>query len=398
MEQNIRLINDSETIEESLRLSEFAFQYELSPEERKARLANYKPELNWGYYVDNQLAAKMTILAMHIWINGQHYAMGGIAGVATWPEYRRHGMVRKLLLHGLRTMKDQGQTISLLHPFQYAFYRKFGWETFTEFKKYEIETKLLPAWSDIAGHIKRTSDWRLLDPIYQAYAFGFNGMLNRDEDWWTRRVFTAKPGTAAVYYDQSGAAQGYIYYNIKNKEMNVHEFVFLNEHARKGLWKFISDHDSMLDKVHLKAPTNDRLPFLLSDPRIKQGLEPYTMARIVDVVPFLEQFTFTPGLEKRKLELHITDAQASWNNGVFSVKVDLNGKAKVKRLEVTELKKTKGQSTQAACDIGTLTAMLLGYQRPAFLQSIGRLDADAGVVADLEALVPSRTTYMADFF
>jgi predicted acetyltransferase len=398
MEQYIRMIKDNEAIEESLRLSEFAFQYELSPEERQDRLAHFKPEMNWGYYVDNRLAAKLTILTLQTWINGQHFSVGGIAGVATWPEYRRHGMVRKLLIHALQTMRDQGQTISLLHPFQYAFYRKFGWETFTEFKKYEVETKLLPAWSDIVGHIKRTSDWRLLDPIYQTYASGFNGMLIRDEDWWIRRVFKAKSGTAAIYYDDSGAAQGYIYYKVINKEMTVHELVFLNEQARKGLWKFISDHDSMLDRVLLKAPSNDKLPFLLSNPRIKQELEPYMMARIVDLVPFLEQYTFAAGLEKRKFELQITDAQASWNNGIFSVKVDSGGKAKVKRVEADELKKTKRLSTQAVCDIGTLTALLIGYQRPAFLQSIGRLEADAAVVADLDALLPQRTTYMADFF
>ncbi|MEI7025136.1 sterol carrier protein domain-containing protein [Paenibacillus sp. y28] len=53
---------------------------------------------------------------------------------------------------------------------------------------------------------------------------------------------------------------------------------------------------------------------------------------------------------------------------------------------------------QAACDIQTLTALMLGYQRPGLLAQIGRLQADASAVRLLEELVPAANTYLADFF
>jgi predicted acetyltransferase len=137
MDANIKNI-ENEYIGESLKLSEFAFQYELSAEERAERLARFKPELNWGYFVDGELAAKLIILPLTIGLNGRSFTMGGIAGVATWPEYRRHGMVKQLLMHALEQMREQGQTISCLHPFEFSFYRKFGWETYTDYKRYEI--------------------------------------------------------------------------------------------------------------------------------------------------------------------------------------------------------------------------------------------------------------------
>src|SRR4051812_40976544 len=130
MESNIRRI-EKDTLADSIRLSQFAFQYELSQAEQEERIANFKPEQSWGYYMEEQLAAKLSILELKTWINGYPFAMGGIAGVATWPEFRRHGMVKKLLIHALQTMKAAGQTISFLHPFEFPFYRKFGWETYT---------------------------------------------------------------------------------------------------------------------------------------------------------------------------------------------------------------------------------------------------------------------------
>jgi predicted acetyltransferase len=396
VEGHIRLI-ENEGIVESIRLSQFAFQYELSEEELQNRIKLFKPEQSWGYYIEDQLAAKLFILKLQTWINGCSFDMGGIAGVATWPEYRRHGMVKKLLIHALQTMKTAGQTVSFLHPFEFPFYRRFGWETYTEFKRYEIPKELIVNQFTSSGQMKRTNDWRLLDELYRAYAQQFNGTLIRDEEYWTRIVIK-KASTSAIYYDEAGAAKGYIQFTVKNKEMNVEELVFLDEPARRGIWKFIADHDSMMDKVVLKAPVDDELAYLMNNPRIKQEIVPYFMARIVDLVPFLEKLPMTAGLEKRKLELHIADEFAPWNNGAFSVKWNSAGKAKVKSIEATESQKSKTGSSIIACNISTLSAMFLGYQRPDVLRTIGRLQGSDAEIAILEQLIPRKTTYLMDFF
>lgn len=396
MADNIRLIGQ-ENIIESLRLSQFAFQYDMSEEEEQERIANFKPEQGWGYYVEEQLAAKLFIHKLQTWINGRSFEMGGIGGVATWPEYRRHGMVKQLLVHALQTMKAAGQTVSFLHPFEFPFYRKFGWETYTEFKKYEIPKELIINQFHSTGQMKRTSDWRLLNEVYQAYAKQFNGMLNRNEEWWIRQVIK-KDNQSALYYNEKGIANGYILYKVKNKEMLVNELVFLDESARSGIWKYIADHDSMMDKVVLKAPADDQLAYILRNPRIKQEVMAYFMARIVDLVPFLEKLPMAAGLEKHKLEMHVTDEFAPWNNGVFSVKWSPSGKAKVKSIVANEQPKNKAAAVVIICDISTLSAMFLGYQRPTLLRSIGQLQASDAAIALLEQVIPLRTTYLMDFF
>src|SRR5699024_9273156 len=98
-------------------LSQFAFQYELTEAELRAKEAEARRHIIWGIMQEDQLAAKMHVIPLSSYIHGKEFKMGGISSVATWPEYRRQGKVKDLLYHGLQQMKQDGQTISFLHPF-----------------------------------------------------------------------------------------------------------------------------------------------------------------------------------------------------------------------------------------------------------------------------------------
>jgi predicted acetyltransferase len=391
---------------DSVDLWEFAFQQDLTAQQREERIAQLVEKECWGAYVDGKLAARMSVLDLHTWLHGKRFDMGGIASVATWPEYRRGGLVAGLLQHALRLMKEQGQTLSFLHPFQFGFYRKFGWETYCDYKKYEIPTALLPKLPAPQGRFVRVNqDFELLNGVYHTYAVRYNGTLDRNEKWWEQRIKGRRSGDFAVYFNANSEAIGYVQYDVKDRVCKIHELVALNFEAEQALWRFISDHDSMIEKVVLQAPADDCLPFLLDNPRIKQEIVPYFMARIVDVAGFLEQFPFEAD-GASEFVLDIKDTHAEWNNGKFAVKIDASGAASVEKLlegHAGAIEATEGSSAQAsasalACDISTLAAMFMGFQRPSFLQRINRLHGSDEAVQSMEALLPHRQTYLADYF
>lgn len=394
----IRILRQDE-MDESLDLSSFAFQYELTLEERAERKAYSKPETIWGYFVDGKMAAKMTIHPMHTYINGRKLAMGGVASVATWPEFRRKGMVGQLLSNGLKVMKDQGQTISFLHPFSIPFYRKFGWELYTDYVQYELNVSHLPVGVPASGSVERVArDWTLLHDLYSSYASRYNGMLVRDEHWWNQSVFKRKAGRAVVYKNEEGHAAGYLLYEVKNKHLKVGEFVALDMDAWYGLWKFIGNHDSMFEQLTVQTPVDDPLSFLLHNPRVKQETEPYFMARIVDVPAFLTQYAFVAPGESERFMLLVEDGQAEWNNGRFDVHVLSAGTVQVAGADYGEVEEGARSSAEVRCDIRALTAMLMGYKRPGELQRFGLLIADEQTVAMLERLIPRSSTYLSDYF
>ncbi|MCL6605862.1 MAG: GNAT family N-acetyltransferase [Paenibacillus sp.] len=378
--------------EASINLSEYAFQYTLSDKARERAQKRFKPERVWGIFDEGVLGAKLTLLPLEVYIQGKTVPMGGIAGVATWPENRRQGLVAKLLTHALERMNELGQLLSFLHPFNIPFYRKFGWEIYCEYKKYTIPVANLPVKTVIEGKVKRdANDIGLMSLLYTEFASKYNGVLNRSQEWWEQSVVD-EDGHDVVFYSALGKPEGYVLYKIEKKELIIDEFVYLNEQARRGLWTFISNHDSMVNQVSLKmVPADDILPFLLPDPRIPQENFPYFMGRIVNAKAFIEGFSFAAGAQG-KVTLHIKDDYAPWNAGLWEWSLSEEGQS--------SLIKVEGDSKDAdlSCDIGALTVLLLGYKRPEEMYRYGGLSGNPAAVSWLEKAVPCSPTALFDFF
>lgn len=393
-EQGIRRLT-AQDMDDSFKLSSFAFQYSLTPEILEKRLKSLKPANNWGYFIDGKLAAKATVLPMRFWLNGRLVPMGGIAGVASWPEYRRQGLIRKLLLHVLGVMRDEGVTVSFLHPFSIPFYRKFGWEVVAD----SVVLELPPAKCGgfpMRGGMRRIErpleEMELLRRLYGRYAARFNTMNDRDAVWWETRVLTGER-YCFIYEDEAGEPQGYMLLTVRDRLMNIAEWVYLNREAREGMLAFIVNHDSMADKVQMKRSANERLPFLLNDPRITQTRMPHVMGRIVDVRGFAGEYAFRPAGAPTRVRLRITDEAAPWNDGEFVLSVDADGRGSLEPASAGD-----ADVPALACHIRALSAALLGDLRPAWLYEDGLFTGDAAAAEALEARVPATPTNLMDFF
>ncbi|KWX78873.1 GNAT family N-acetyltransferase [Paenibacillus jilunlii] len=383
----------SEEFEAGLSLSEYAFKYKVADEDRAEARQKFRHERVWGVFEDGVLGAQLTLLPLQVYIQGKVFPMGGIAGVSTWPENRRQGLVAKLLSHTLQTMNESGQTLSFLHPFLIPFYRKFGWEVYCEYKKYSIPVDKFPRKTEIQGSVKRDSAaLEILEGLYSRFAAEYNGTLQRDQEWWKQRVLDADMHHC-VFYSELGEPEGYVLYKIENNELVIDEFIFMNEQARRGLWTFLANHDSMVTGASLKlVPSDDILPYLLPDPRVAQENYPYFMARIVNARTFIENFTFRSHNSLESRTLYIEDEHAPWNSGLWQWSVTAEGTATLERLE--------GEKAAAdlSCTIGTLTVMLLGYKRPVELAKYGQLTGGSADLDWLETVIPQAKTALFDFF
>lgn len=425
---------EQEDFDAHVQLSGYAFQAEMAPEVREQHRGSFKPAPWVGAFEDGKLLSQMALMDFTMYINEVPFAMGGIGGVATWPEERRKGLVAKLLVWALETMRERKQSISALAPFAFGFYRKFGWELYTELKEYKVATAKLPKRQEVPGEVRRINaaeQVETLGHLYAAYAVQYNGTLQRPAQWWKDALLPRKSSYAAIYYDETGRPDGYMLYQINNREMAIHEFVSLSDQAWRGLWGFITQHDSMIDQVKLAAPADDRLPYLLDDPRIGQELVPYFMARIVDAERFVAQYRFADAGKllrngDSRLLLDIQDRYAPWNEGMWLLVVRADGSGSLTASPTVPAPAPAGPATTAnaelsgmprqphepqfphephqpslpclSCGIGDLTAMMLGYADPVVLHAHGRVRGDAAAARLLAELIPQRTPYLLDFF
>ncbi|BFH65490.1 GNAT family N-acetyltransferase [Paenibacillus azoreducens] len=383
----------SEEFDAMIELGQYAFQYRMPADKKEQARKRFKPENTWGIFdEEGRLGAKLGLLLADVFVNGRKIPMAGIGGVATWPEYRRQGLVKQLLTHSLQVMNESGRLISMLHPFSFPFYRKFGWEMFSEYKKYVIPTEKLPAKLLTKGTVRRNiRDIPVLNRVYEAYAVRFNGMMLRSEERWKSSILEDEDQTA-VYYSPSGDPEGYLLYKVEKNEFLVEEFICLNEEAKAALWTFIGNHDSMVTQVVLnQMPANDGLTYTLADPRITQEIIPYGMTRIVNLPGFIEALDYEGSGEVESWTIQVSDPYAPWNEGTWHWKISPLGEAKIKPAEQEE-------EAQLQCDIQTLTTLLLGYKRPAELWKMGRLTGESEAVTRLEYAIPLEQTFLLDHF
>ncbi|MDG0948729.1 GNAT family N-acetyltransferase [Bacillus paranthracis] len=382
----IRLKEDK--FREALRLSEYAFQYKVEEERMQQQLTKMKESHEvYGIMEGEDLAAKLHLIPFHIYIGEEKFKMGGVAGVATYPEYRRSGYVKELLQHSLQTMKKDGYTVSMLHPFAVSFYRKYGWELCANLLVCHMTKSDLVMKKQVNGTVKRFNKENHpeeVEKLYETFAERFSGMLVRNEKWWLQAVYDDL--TLAIYYDENKTAAGYMLYKIEKSKMTVEEFVPLHNEARNGLWNFICQHDSMIKELEMTVNENEPLLYTLQEPRVKTEIKPYFMGRIVDVEQFLKQYELNWNNVQQEVILHITDSFAPWNN--VSVRLV--------NYEITIIEEPMDKGIKL--DINALSAILLGYKRPLELNELELISGSEEEIQAFEKIVPVRDAFIYDFF
>ena len=175
-------------------------------------------------------------------------------------------------------------------------------------------------------------------------------------------------------------------YLIKDDIMYIKEMIYLDMESRKGLWKYIGAHESMVGEVRGYNYFSEPIAFSFEDSEIKETIRPYIMGRLVDTRMFLEKYRFR-GEANGGVTLRISDPFLEWNDQ--SLTLDIAGG----RCEVT---KTASRRT-AAMSIGTLTTLLLGYKRASELAALERIDADRETIKFLDNAVIHKKPYISDY-
>lgn len=93
----------------------------------------------------------LTLIHTEICVSGTPLAMGGIRHVATAPDEQNRGYASALMRDTLRQMRRQGLLTSILFPFSFRYYRKFGYELGGNHCHYWCRPNCIPAFTDHRG-------------------------------------------------------------------------------------------------------------------------------------------------------------------------------------------------------------------------------------------------------
>lgn len=344
-----------------------------------------------GWFDHDTLVSQVAVYPMKVRVFEKTYAMGGLTGVGTYPEYSNLGLMHKLLEQALSTMRNKGQYISYLYPYSIPYYRRKGWEIISDKISYEIMDYQLPQNRQVKGTVRRVkTDSEEVKKTYARYAMRTHGAVLRDELAWSQYwLWDTDDIMAAIYYNEKNEPDGYLIYWVANEVFHIKDMIFNDENARAGLWNFISAHFSMINQVQGNTYTDEPLAFLLEDASIKETISPYYMARIVDFPAFIAAYPFKADVVDREWKFTLTDPIMKCNQGSFMLKISKDGHGEAVKI------------TEPCIDqisIQTMTTMLMGYKRPDYLARIGRIQAKETVIDMLEDAIEQQTPYISDYF
>jgi predicted acetyltransferase len=353
-----------------------------------------RPSVTWGIFDGTRLVAAATVHVLHVTWGDHDAPLGGVAGVACVADQRGRGHVARLMERSLEGMRDDGQYLSGLYPFSFAFYRRHGWEWVGEKRNYTVPTAQLHGSPE--GRQMRFYDGpaalEVVRPVHAAFARRYRGMTTRCDpypDWWDRTLshHDNKTTYVHVHHDaDTGAADGYLTFRYDSSESaSLGDFFALTPAAYRGLLSVLHYYGTQVKNIDFHAPADDPLPLHMMHWDLNTEVQPVFMG---DVKAALEALHPPSGLAG-EIVLAVSDGQCAWNDAVWAVTLE-GGQVSVARTQ-----KTPGVSL----DIQALTQAYWGQPSVRLLRAAGHLVvSDEGQFRLFETLLPSAVCYSQDHF
>jgi predicted acetyltransferase len=280
------------------------------------------------------MATSFAAFPFTIRANGRAMAMAGISVVGTRPEYRRRGLVRRIMTQAFADQRDRGQSVAGLWASQAAIYQRYGFAPAGLNRGYAIDVADIQLQDSVPEPliVSRHRPAEALDAIreiYKTFIADRTGYIHRGKSLWLNSVLSEDGANSAdgpVYVALAGSIQaprGYVVYTLRAaqvphrarpQEIKVRDMAFLDMPACHSLWQFLARHDLVGRVAWPNAPMDDPAQAMMAEPRMlhTQDTEA-TWWRLVDVPRALAQRGYNRQA-RLVVEVHGDDL-APWNNG-----------------------------------------------------------------------------------
>lgn len=334
--------------------------------------------------VDGQIVSSVLIADKGFRIGDATFRLGGIADVATHPDFRNQGHCRRLMDEVVTFMTEDGFDLSILFGIR-DFYYRFGYATALCDTSLRVPTKharTIPA--DLTTRPAQREDLPLLAALLDAELARRACGFTRDEEDWRFRL--GVPSEATVL-EEAGRPVGYFVANEEAKELYVGEVaVEPSAPAYRTLLAVCGRRASEAGKETLRfdalAPSHPFARYCallgadhdLHFPRVGSG-----MARILRLEDTLRKFT--PEMERR-----LASSPLASDSIRFTLRTDLGELGLTLDRGRVELGRPEGPAVELPQ--WSLMRLMLGYATPSEAAMLGEATVPEDVLPWAEALFP----------
>lgn len=336
---------------ESDRITSTAFLHKWdekkAEEECKAQANGEKPrnELAWGLFGGNgDMCSTIVTMRGKMIFDGSVVDVGDVHMVGSLPEARGNGNIRELMRAVLEDFKNRGDLFAVLHPFSFAFYRKFGFELVSKTleQKAPIDQFAEFRCDYAVKQMRSDEDTAVLRKLYEAFIMDKNlAELREEKDWKYRGngefgepnwwhgdrqsytyIFTGSDGKPHAYFK-------FRFIEDPQEHMvgtlEADDFVYDSPEAFRNVLGFIYGMRAKVNNVRLELLDTIDLSTLLPEcDKVQRKLGGHLMGRVLDPEKVLALMKHPE--DSGSYTVHIEDSFLTENTGTYAVSYK-NGRA-----------------------------------------------------------------------
>ena len=336
---------------------------------------------------DNDIVSSLQLNQYKINLDNKVYDTSYIVGVSTFPQVRGRGYMRNIMDFSLNELYKKGQLISILMPIDYRLYRKYGYEHCYDQLEYNINIDDLKNFN-LNGRLYKASEKNIDDliNINNIFLEDVNGNTVRDKDYYINLFREVKSEGGHVYVYKDRSYKGYIIYFLNGENMFVRELFYKDLDSLKSILKFIYNHNTQCKTVTISAPVNDKIKFVLENPKTTDiKIKPFMMGRVINVEKYLNGLQAEESIDI-SANIFIEDKFIKENNGVFNIEIK-NKKVKAKKIR---------GNYSLSLSINSFTQLAFSYidiKDIIVLNNIDRNNKNKDAIQVLKVLFKKKETY-----
>lgn len=285
----------------------------------------YKHENTIVVEDDEEIVSSLQLNQYNLKLNDKIYDTSYVVGVSTFPQARGKGYMKHIMDFTLNELYRKNQLVSILMPIDYRLYRKYGYEHCYDQIEYEIDIEDLSGFKS-KGFLKKAKLDNINDLINIENNFlkDLNGTIIRDKNYYENLFKEVESEDGHIYIHEDELKDGYIIYFINNENIFVRELYYNNLNALKGMLRFLYNHNTQCKKVTISSPIDDKIRFILSNPKTANiKLKPFMMGRVINFKKYLESLNIKSN-ENLSINISVKDDFIKENNKIFKIHLNNN--------------------------------------------------------------------------
>ena len=348
----------------------------------------YKHENTIVVEDDEEIVSSLQLSQYNLKLNDKIYDTSYVVGVSTFPQARGKGYMKHIMDFTLNELYRKNQLVSILMPIDYRLYRKYGYEHCYDQIEYEIDIADLSGFKS-KGFLKKAKLDNINDLINIENNFlkDLNGTIIRDKNYYESLFKEVESEDGHIYIHEDELKDGYIIYFINNENIFVRELYYNNLNALKGILRFLYNHNTQCKKVTISSPIDDKIRFILSNPKTANiKLKPFMMGRVINFKKYLESLNIKSN-ENLSINISVKDDFIKENNKIFKIHLNNN------KLNV----ESGDYIPDVEFNINTITQLAFSYINGKEAYLLNDLKANKKVIEFLDLIFVKKENYINEY-